>query len=218
MAEEDEARPERQQPQDHGEYDVGRLLALSDGVFAIAMTLLVLDVPIPQRIAVEADAALQAALLQAFVPLLAFALSFFLVGVAWLRHRAMLRGLARTDGGLAWINLLMLFVVCLVPFSAGVLSRYGYLSTAVVLYAANMALLGLSGLGLRWRCWRGRLLKVHPTRVEQRMAVADSVLSVAVFALSMPIAVFNPTAGEFFWTAQGLSAFRPMVRRRLLPR
>jgi uncharacterized membrane protein len=182
------------------------------------MTLLVLDVPIPQQIPERTDAALQAALQQVRVPLLAFALSFILVGVAWLRHRSMLRGLARTDGGLAWLNLLMLLVVCLVPFSAGVLSRYGDLSTAVVLYAANMALLGLSGLGIRWRCWRGRLMKVHPTRQEQRLAVADSILSVAVFVLSMPIAVLNPTAGEFFWTVQGLTAFRPVVRRRLLSR
>jgi uncharacterized membrane protein len=213
MAEEDESRRTRDERQDHGEYDVGRLLALSDGVFAIAMTLLVLDIPVPQLIASNSDAALLAALGSLYRPMLAFVLSFLLVGVTWLRHRVMLRGLARTDARLAWINLLMLLLVCLVPFTTAVLSRYGNLATAVILYAANMALLGLGGLGLRWRVWAGGQLKVPPTPAERRSAVLDSLMGVAMFAASIPVALVSPTAAEASWLAQGLLAYRIRARR-----
>jgi len=217
MAEEDESRRQGREGeragQAHGEYDVGRLLALSDGVFAIAMTLLVLDIPVPSRITANSDAALQAALRSLYAPVLAFVLSFLLVGLTWLRHRSMLRGLARTDGGLAWINLLMLLLVCLVPFTAAVLSRHGDLATAVVLYAANMALVGVAGLGLRWRCWHGGLLRTPLTTAERRTAMLDSLLSIGVFGVSMPIALFSPTAAEAVWFASGFLSFRRGAHR-----
>jgi len=211
MAEDDEARQRRG---GHDAYDVGRLLALSDGVFAIAMTLLVLTIPVPQLSQPVSDVDLQGALRNMQGPLYSFALSFVLVGVYWMGHRRLLRDVVRTDGLLVWLNLFMLLLVCLVPFTAGVLSLYGNLATAVVVYAANLGLLGVLSLALRLQSWRGNLLSVPLSQGDRRVAVIDAVLSVAVFAASIPIALWRPDVAEYSWLALLLVGGRVRLRRR----
>jgi len=193
MAEDDERR---QQVVDHDQYEVGRLLALSDGVFAIAMTLLVLGIPVPQ-LTNPSDTDLQGALRNVLPDVGSFALSFLLVGMYWMAHRRLLKGVVRTDARLIWLNLLMLLLVCMVPFTAAVLSRYGSLATAVIIYAANLALLGLSSLVLRLQSWL--LLSVPPSRREREGTLIISLVGVAVFAISIPIALWSPSLGEYSW-------------------
>ena len=193
MAEDDERR---QQVVDHDQYEVGRLLALSDGVFAIAMTLLVLGIPVPQ-LTNPSDTDLQGALRNVLPDVGSFALSFLLVGTYWMAHRRLLKGVVRTDARLIWLNLLMLLLVCMVPFTAAVLSRYGSLATAVIIYAANLALLGLSSLVLRLQSWL--LLSVPPSRREREGTLIISLVGVAVFAISIPIALWSPSLGEYSW-------------------
>jgi len=181
---------------DHDQYEVGRLLALSDGVFAIAMTLLVLGIPVPQ-LTNPSDTDLQGALRNVLPDVGSFALSFLLVGTYWMAHRRLLKGVVRTDARLVWLNLFMLLLVCMVPFTAAVLSRYGSLATAVIIYAANLALLGLSSLVLRLQSWL--LLSVPPSRREREGTLIISLVGVAVFAISIPIALWSPSLGEYSW-------------------
>src|SRR5262245_35115433 len=110
MAEDDERR---QQVVDHDQYEVGRLLALSDGVFAIAMTLLVLGIPV-HPLTDPSDTELQGALRNVLPDVGSFALSFLLVGTYWMAHRRLLKGVVRTDARLVWLNLFMLLLVCMV--------------------------------------------------------------------------------------------------------
>jgi uncharacterized membrane protein len=208
MAEEDEHRSEVAGRDD---YDVGRFLALSDGVFAIAMTLLVLGLPVPQVHHTDRD--LLAALQRLEPNAAAFALSFVLVGLYWANHRRFLRGLVRIDGILVLLNLLILLLVCVVPFTTGLLSRYGELPTAVVVYASNLVLLGLANTALQVQTWRGRLVAGIPGRRQRAEALTLSLLSVAVFAVSIPIAILSPTRAEQSWLA--LALIGPV--RRLVP-
>ena len=209
MAEDDDRRPAPPPPASPGtpptgrgrvlredSYDVGRLLALSDGVFAIAMTLLVLGIPVPQ-LTDPTDAGLQNALRHVLPDVGSFALSFVLVGTYWMAHRRLLKGVVSTDAGLVWLNLFMLLLVCMVPFTAALLSRYGSLATAVIIYAANLGLLGLSSLVLRLKSWP--LTGVPPSRYERQGAVITSLVGVAVFAISIPIALRSPSLGEYSW-------------------
>jgi len=193
MAEHDDRR---QQMVDQDQYHVGRLLALSDGVFAIAMTLLVLGIPVPQ-LANPSDADLQAALRTVLPAVGSFALSFVLVGVYWIGHRRLLNGVVRTDARLTWLNLLMLLLVCIVPFTAALLSRYGNLATAVILYATNLALLGLLSLALRLQSWL--LVSEPPSRREREGTIIISVVGIAVFAMSIPIALRSPDLAKYSW-------------------
>jgi len=192
------------------QYQVGRLLALSDGVFAIAMTLLVLGIPVPQ-LANPSDADLQAALQTALPAVGSFALSFVLVGVYWMGHRRLLNGVVRTDERLTWLNLLMLLLVCIVPFTAALLSRYGNRATAVILYATNLALLGLLSLALRLQSWR--LVAELPSRREREGTIVISLVGIAVFAVSIPIALRSPDLAKYSWLL--LPVAGGLVGRRL---
>jgi uncharacterized membrane protein len=211
MAEDDEGRERL----DLHQYDVGRLLALSDGVFAIAMTLLVLGIPVPR--VQDTNAALLAALNRIQGNLESFALSFALVGVYWVAHRRLLRGVVRTDTLFVWLNLLMLLLVCLVPFTAGLLSRYGTLATAVIIYAANLGLLGFLAFVLRVLSWRGRLVSVRPSRDDRRAVAIGSLLPTGVFAISIPIALWRPDVAEYTWLSLPVVGVAWRRLRRLLP-
>jgi uncharacterized membrane protein len=194
VAEDDEQRPR------HADPDLGRLLALSDGVFAIAMTLLVLDVPVPHLVA-RSDDLLLRALGSLASNLLAFALSFWLVAMYWVQHRRLLRDVVRTSSALLWLNLLLLLLVCLVPFTAGVLSHYGDLATAAIVYAANLGALSVVTLGLQAACWQGHLLSPRPRPEQYRLSLLGPLAGVAIFGVSMLIALRSPAYAEYSWVA-----------------
>lgn len=126
-----------------------RLQGLSDGVFAVAMTLLVLDLRIPVGV-LHSDRHLWHALHQLGPSLAAYLLSFTMLGTFWLAQHTLLGLCARGDRTLTWLQLGFLFVVTLLPFSASVLAEFVTVRLAVALYWLNIALLG-AGLALARR-------------------------------------------------------------------
>lgn len=134
---------------------VERLTALTDGLFAVAMTLLVLDLRVPITAAGTAasDGNLWDALLKLGPNFGAYLLSFTMLGTFWLAQHTLLTILGRSDRTLTWIHLGFLFVVSLLPFSAALLATYHNLRLAVGAYWLNILLLGL---GLEWSSRYGR--------------------------------------------------------------
>ncbi len=132
-----------------------RLTALSDGVFAVAMTLLVLDLRVPVSAAGSAysEHGLAGALLRMGPSFAAYLLSFTMLGTFWLAQHTLLSILGRCDRTLTWIGLGFLFVVSLLPFSAALLAHYVHLRLAVGVYWLNILLLGA---GLEWAARYGR--------------------------------------------------------------
>src|SRR6266700_295649 len=126
-----------------------RLTALADGLFAVAMTLLVLDLRVPVSAAGSAysERGLAEALLKLGPSLAAYLLSFTMLGTFWLAQHTLLTILARCDRTLTWIHLGFLFVVSLLPFSAALLADHVHLRLAVGAYWLNILLLGA---GLEW--------------------------------------------------------------------
>src|SRR5690349_6598660 len=96
-----------------------RVEAFSDGVIAVAITLLALDLPIP---AAEPGRDLARTLGHDWPSFAAFALSFMTIGIVWINHHAMLRRLARVDHWVLFGNLLLLMGICVLPFSTALLS------------------------------------------------------------------------------------------------
>ena len=131
-----------------------RLTALSDGVFAVAMTLLVLDVRVPaSAVLASSEHGLGGALLKLGPSFAAYLLSFTMLGTFWLAQHTLLGILGRCDRTLTWVNLGFLFVVTLLPFSAALLAHYVHLRLAVGVYWLNILLLGA---GLEWSARYGR--------------------------------------------------------------
>jgi len=123
---------------------IGRLLSLSDGIFAFAITLLILNIVLPLGTSREE---VPQALLSLWPKYLAFLISFVVIGLYWMGHVRPFRYIRRFDKGLLWLNLLFLMFIVLIPFSTSVLSDFEE-TASVVLYAANMACAGFTATGL----------------------------------------------------------------------
>lgn len=120
---------------------ISRLLFFSDAVFAIVLTLLVLELRPPQ---VESDAELERAILALMPNVVAFIASFALVSVFWAAHMAISRKLSAFDWPAAWCNLVFLFTIAVMPFASALIGEHGTSGTAwraysIVLIAASLA-------------------------------------------------------------------------------
>jgi uncharacterized membrane protein len=112
-------------------HDPARVLALSDGVFAIINTLLVLEIHVPE---LTQGQSLNQALEEVRPSFTAFVIAFLLTGLYWVGHRDLFALIRRTDRGLVWLNILYLLPLCLLPFAAGLLGRYDQEPVALHIY------------------------------------------------------------------------------------
>ncbi len=160
-----------------------RLAALSDGIFAVAMTLLVLDLRVPvstisQSIIHEQD--LLSALTRLGPNILPYFMSFLTLGIFWVGQQTQLNNFTRINRHLTWLNLVFLLAVTLTPFSTGLLAAFITFRLAIVVYWLNIVLLG-SMLFISWRYARhAQLLKDEVTEEifaanQRRIVIAQSL-------------------------------------------
>lgn len=159
---------------------VDRLAALSDGIFAVAMTLLVLDLRVPAAEAIHSERDLWHALIALSPTLLIFLMSVMTLGIFWVGQQTQLNHFARSDRNLAWIHIAFLCAVCLVPFTTSLLAEFIHYRIALIVYWFNILLLG-SVLYWSWSyATRAELLAddlpddIHPA-VVRRIVVAQSL-------------------------------------------
>ncbi len=127
-----------------------RVAALSDGVFAVAMTLLVLELHTPAAELIHGELDLDQALLHLAPRLLTYLMSFLTLGIFWMGQQTQLNHFARVDRNLAWVHLGFLFAVTLLPFTTSLLAEFIEFRSALLLYWFNILLLGLALIG-SWR-------------------------------------------------------------------
>ena len=120
-----------------------RISALSDGLFAIAMTLLVLEVRVPILVGIDTDEALWEAILALAPQIVTYLLSFLTLGIFWGGQQTQLNHFDRADRNLTWIHLAFLAAVAAMPFSTSLLADYFELRLAVVVYWLNLLALGV---------------------------------------------------------------------------
>jgi uncharacterized membrane protein len=120
-----------------------RIAALSDGVFAIAMTLIVLEIHVPDAGPIRTEQDLWSALLTLGPRLLTYLLSFLTLGIFWSAQQTQLNLFATADRDLSWLQLVFLATVALMPFSTSLLAEFITFRLALVAYWANIFLLGV---------------------------------------------------------------------------
>jgi uncharacterized membrane protein len=121
---------------------VDRLAALSDGIFAVAMTLLVLDLRVPAVEVVHSEHDLWCAIVALGPRLLMYMMSFLTLGIFWVGQQTHLNYLARSDRRFSWIHIGFLFAVSLMPFSTTLLAAFPRYRLALLAYWFNIFLLG----------------------------------------------------------------------------
>ena len=176
------------------EVEFNRIVAFSDGVFAIAITLLVLGLTIPQGVA-----NLTRTLLDNEGDFLAYAISFAVLGRYWLAHHRFFSALERFDGRLMSLNLFYLAWIALVPFTSQVLGDYGDTTDAAVLYAVNMILVSGSFYAQLVYSYRRGLIRPEAREYERHHNGPINLVVVAVFGASIPVAFVSVTAAELMW-------------------
>jgi uncharacterized membrane protein len=200
-----------------------RVTALSDGLFAVAMTLLVLDLRVPVSTAASAysEHGLGQALLRMGPSFAAYLLSFTMLGTFWLAQHTLLGILGRCDRTLTWINLGFLFVVSLLPFSAALLAHYVHLRLAVGVYWLNILLLGA---GLEWAARYGRQAFVPGDDRQARSRLTTFrrriLLAQSLYALAALLCLVSTTASVtalaivqlYFIVSPSLSRIKSMLR------
>ena len=176
--------------------EMNRLNNLSDGVFAIALTLLAFDLRLPEGVSIGD---LPNKLLELAPKFGVYLISFVVIGGAWGAHQRMLNQIKRGDGLLVWFNLFCLLLVGLLPASAALLGRYPDAFLAITCFALDVALIQLT---TRW-LWRhaSRSGLIDP-RLDPRVVVSIGRrlnLSTVIFLLSIPLALWNTWITYIFW-------------------
>jgi uncharacterized membrane protein len=176
------------------EVEFGRIVAFSDGVFSIAITLLVLNLGIDKGLT---EGQIDNALWEQRDFFFAYAISFAVIGRFWLVHHRFFSEVQAFDGRLIGLNLLYLGWIVLIPFSSELLGEYGGRTTAVVFYSANLAVVVLLGLVMGADARRREL-----TRIDDRTHRENQIRSAfiaAIFVLSIPVAFLAPEFAPYVW-------------------
>ena len=179
--------------------EFARIVAFSDGVFAIAITLLVLQINVPQSLP-PGETLLDELWVQR-ADILAYAISFAVLGKLWLLHHRFFSAIERFDGTLMGLNLLYLAFIAVIPFTSELLGDYDRDSTAVIAYAVSM--LGVSitfQAQLRYAA-RNELVRPELREVQRRYALPTNLAVTAVFLVSIPVALVSPLVATLMWPA-----------------
>lgn len=170
---------------------VERIAALSDGVFAVAMTLMVLDLRVPAMEVVHSEHDLWRALVAISPRLGMYMMSFLTLGIFWVGQQTQLNHLSRSDRSLSWIHLVFLFAVTLTPFSTMLLAEYPAYRIALIVYWLNILFLG-AALYASWRCASGKHLVKHDLPLEVAIAIKRRiVIAQAFYALGALLCVLS---------------------------
>ncbi len=176
-----------------------RLIFFSDAVFAIAITLLVLDIHLPAGAESANDSQMLSMLTGLWGKYLAYLLSFWVIGLYWISHHRKFLLIKRFDNRLLSLNLLLLMAVAFIPFPTSVLSE-SVTRTASVFYALVMALGGVLMALLWWHAIRNHnLIDPQLDRQLQRREMVAPLATAAIFLISIGIAFWNAGLVRLFW-------------------
>lgn len=181
------------------EMGLERLVFFSDAVFAIAITLLALEIRLPEDIAHASNTELLNSLLDIWPKYLGYIISFLSIGNFWVIHHRQYRYIERYDTRLLFINLLILMSVAFIPFPTAVISENGN-RTATILYALSASLTGLlSTLLWVYASHKQRLVaKDLPYPVIHR-GVTRNLIAPAIFLFSIGLSYFDPDLAKLSW-------------------
>jgi uncharacterized membrane protein len=185
-----------------------RLAALTDGVFAIVMTLLVLEIGVPEIATSSLHAELPRRLLELWPKLLSYGISFILLGMFWYLHHIAFHYIKRSDNGLVWLNIFFLMFVALIPFSTSLFGSYGTEQLSLVIYAGNLLIVNVMRF-LFWTYATGKYRLVDRD-ISPRLLKWDRLISMGlslIFMLMIGVSFINLAAARAVFTLLGVLGF-----------
>lgn len=193
-----------------GALNKARFEAASDGVFAIAITILVLGLAVPIFHRPPLDAQLSEALLRLWPNFLAYVLSFAVIGIMWNNHHMLFRTVGRIDRSTFLFNLLLLGITAFIPFSTAILGTYPYLKTSAVMYGFTLDASAITYNVLLNHLIRSNAFLPSVTHA----AISQTVLHYRIGLCTY----FAATVIGFFWPTVSFALYGVIVVYYLFPR
>ena len=190
-----------------------RMMILNDGIFAICITLLVLDIRLPEIPGDQIDMLFLPGLVAVFPKILGFVLSFFIIASYWFHYHRIFSFIRDVDRQLIFLNVFFLFLIALMPFPTYLLGLYGDRVTIVTFYALIVALTTFL-LFLMWRhviAHEALLIEPLDDTLKEYLSVRN-IIPTVVFLVSIGIALINPLAAMLSWVS--LIVIMPVVKWR----
>jgi uncharacterized membrane protein len=188
-----------------------RLEAFSDSVFAIVMTLLFIELRVPE-ISNQGDWTELLSSIGSLMPkFFSIFISFTFVAIFWVAHHQFFRTLQETTRGLLWLNLVFLFLVCFVPFPAAVMSEFPNNKTAVIFFGAAVLLTSLLLVALRWYAWvRHKEISGASDDRAVYQALNRGFIMVGIYVVGIAVSFFYPFGAIFLYLLTPLTLMFPV--------
>ena len=178
------------------ERTIGRLLTLTDGIFAIAILFLLIDIKVPEDIDTIGIAS---ALFSLWPNYLAFFISFVVIGLYWSAQVRLFREIIRFDWMLVAFNFLYLLLIVLIPFASQVLASNSNI-TAIIMYSLVIACAGYVNTGMRiYSSHEHRLIERAQNNRSSRQSIFLSLVAPVGFTVSIGIAFLNTIMAQIMW-------------------
>jgi uncharacterized membrane protein len=188
-----------------------RLESFSDGVFAFAITLLVLGVRVPE-LKNATDRELRTVLMNSLPQLLPYITSFATIGIIWLNHHQMFYSVQKVEHTTLTLNLLLLAVVAFIPYPTAVLARFGAMPSSAFLYGAVLSVLGISYSLLWWYIVRRDLSAPSRDKVSTRQKIRQKLLGTLVYPAATIVSLSYPRISVAIYFLLALFYFIPTER------
>ncbi len=205
----------RRPPHADGLRSPSRIEALSDGVFAIILTLLVLEIAVPSNLSSQS---LREVLSELRPTMVAWVISFLITGMYWVSHRDLFARISVVNRDLVWLNLLFLLPASLIPFAASVLGEYPDEPIALHIYGVILIAVTLMRVAMYWYAGHRPHL-FHDQRLPGRfgLGVAISAAPILFYAAAMAIADTSTTAGIWIFLSVPIVYFLGITLLRERP-
>jgi uncharacterized membrane protein len=190
-----------------------RVESFSDGVFAFAITLLVLGIRVPELTFVT-EGALRKALIHCIPQLVPYITSFATIGIIWLNHHSMFHAVQKVEHTTLTLNLLMLLIVSFVPYPTAVLSRYGALPSSAFLYGTTLSMLGISYSLLWMHIVRRQLNALCNDKNETAKKIRRNLLGTLVYPAATAVSLAYPRVSITIYFALAAFYFLPAHQHR----
>lgn len=185
---------------DQGSKELDRIVTFSDGVFAIAITLLVLNIETPEIPANLVAEELPGRLLDLWPKFLSYVISFLVILTYWIAHHSIFSTIRGYDRNLIWLNSLFLMCVAFLPFPASLFGEYGEQPLVVAIYAGSLAITRLLLTAVWWYASSGRRLVDRDLDANMIKAYRLRGLAIPlIFLLSICISFFSVSAAVYSW-------------------
>jgi uncharacterized membrane protein len=195
-----------------------RMEFLTDGIFAVVMTLLVLDISVPQISShyaignVAAGTELAKRLFDLWPKMLSFGISFVILAIYWVAHHRQYHYIKHSNRALIWINMMFLMAICLIPFSTSLLGEYRELEMSILVYGGNSIVIA-SLLYAQWRyvttSHHGRLLDENLDPISKTTLSRRTLLGIIVYLIATGFSLVYTQLSPFPFVLVIIPAFLP---------